>query len=85
VLENHVQGRAKKDFEDHVVRCARLGIFRVPCLRPTARSLRRLVSTASAMLLDTEELFASVSAMLDAAVRRTEEEAQRAEQEAQAC
>src|SRR5690606_4152923 len=114
VLEVHVRGSAKKDFEDNVVRYARLGIpeyfayaprlgrlagWHLPS--PEARAYERVIpqqgrwrsqglgldlaltegrlrfSYGSAILLDSEELLASVSAMLDTAVRRAEEEARR--------
>jgi Uma2 family endonuclease len=120
VLEIHIRGRAKKDFEENVERYARLGIpeyFAFAPRRgrlagwhlpdPGARVYRPIVpqggrwhsrvlgldlaleDTAlrfyhgAAALLDTSELIARLSSMVDAATQRAEDESRRAEAETQ--
>ncbi len=119
VLEIHVAGSARKDFEENVGRYARLGIpeyfaydplrqrllgWRLPHatareyepvipqggrwesrilgldLAPEPKRLRSFHGPAP--LLDSRELIGRLSTMVDAAVRRAEEEARRAEGEA---
>lgn len=118
-LEIHVAGNARKDFEENVLRFARLGIPEYFAFDPVRRRLLgwRLPDAAarsyepiipqdgrwwsrileldlaldggrlrffhgSAPLLDARELINQLSAMVDDAVRRAEEEARRAEEEA---
>jgi Uma2 family endonuclease len=119
VLEINVSGNRKKDFEDNVVRYARLQIpeyfaFDVPRARlvgwrlegERARTYEPIVPQAgrwasqvleldlsleggqlrflhgNAPLLDARELIIRLSAMVDEALRRAEDEARRAEDEA---